>query len=129
MMESGYLSRPHQRPRYAAGDSAILGPVPAPYAPLSQARQPNSYADAHAGTAPYAVGPARSLFQTPPSRAGSAHGKMAFMHFAVEAADDNPGESPDAPAPSMPACRWLSCVYRGGQLGVAAYDRISNEVG
>lgn len=37
--------------------------------------------------------------------------------------EDYPNDCSD----SMPACRWLSCVYKGGVLGVAAYDTITNE--
>lgn len=138
-MESLY-QRPPQRPRYgvplvtcaAVPHNPTTRPAPNVEAASIVVALPAGHGDLYQ---PHPSAPARPLL-TPTQQ-------QWLQQFAATAQDrpghlqhgntpENPatdaGASASWPSEAGQASRWLSCSYKSGMLGVAAYDRLSNEV-
>lgn len=60
-------------------------------------------------------------------RLGPASALAAGPAASIDQLQEDEQEA-DETAEPLPGCRWLACCYKAGQLGLAAYDRLSNEV-
>ncbi|WIA22147.1 hypothetical protein OEZ85_004483 [Tetradesmus obliquus] len=59
--------------------------------------------------------------------AGPALPPAAGPAASVDQLQEDEQEAEESAEP-LPGCRWLACCYKAGQLGLAAYDRLSNEL-
>lgn len=69
----------------------------------------------------------RPATQTTADASPDSCAEAAQAPGATAAADAQHDEA-DPGAAAASTCRWLACTFKADVLGVAAYDRLSNEV-